>query len=156
MTKQMNPEDSSNSSSPPNEGKTAHEVSVAALEVCKRNRGSELHETVATNLINRGLINHGRRLTRDGADYLAEMTIPFVCYVGFHCDGYDLDNEDRRAVVSIGATRREAQSLAIQRSLGMCLIDGAITTVRQELMDGDTYAKIRVHLDAFFKEKGLP
>ena len=80
----------------------------------------------------------------------------FVCYCGIHVDGYDPDDDDKRKVVSIARTRKDAQALAIQRILGLCILDGYITTVKQTKLTEDEFMKIEAALAEVSAKHGLP
>ena len=79
----------------------------------------------------------------------------FVCWCGIHVDGYDPDNDDKRRVVSIGRTKDDAQKLAIQRILGLCILDGYITTVKQTRLTEDEFIKIEAAIAEVCAKHGL-
>ena len=80
----------------------------------------------------------------------------FICWCGIHVDGWDPDNDDKRRIVSIARTREHAQALAIQRILGLCILDGYITTVKQRRLTEDEFMKIEATLAEVCKKHGLP
>lgn len=80
----------------------------------------------------------------------------FVCYCGIHVDGWDPDNDDKRRIVSIARTRNDAQTLAIRRILGACVLDGYITTVRQTKLTEDEFMKIEAALAEVCAKHSVP
>lgn len=73
-------------------------------------------------------------------------------FIGFAVDGY---NPEKRAPVSTGATRDEAQSSAIRRVLSLGITDGSIEIVKQDKLTADEFGEMRDILDAWFAEKGI-
>lgn len=73
-------------------------------------------------------------------------------FIGFHVDGHD---DDRRLPISISRDREDATGLAIQRVLGLGVLDGGIQTVEQHALTDEHFAQLRAMLEAFAAEHGL-
>ena len=76
-------------------------------------------------------------------------------FLGIHVDGMEPWNIEKCTPVSIGRTHEEAQSKAITRIIGSCVLNGYITTVEQRDLTEEQFVEIGRLCDEFFKKIGL-